>query len=76
MIGFLSSCHRFLDLFGGPKEARIDQKLSSDDVTNEKSEKVDFVHPSLAKSLLLRSYEGHDRAPMRAISEFYSDQKS
>ena len=73
MIGFLSSRHRFLDPFGGPKEARIDQKLSSDDVTNEKSEKVDFVHPSLAKSLLLGSCQAQNRASMRAINEFYSD---
>ena len=33
-----SSRHRFLDPFGGPKEAKIDQKSSSDDVKNEKSE--------------------------------------
>ena len=72
-MGFPSSRHRFLDPFGGPKEARIDQKLSSDDVTNEKSEKVDFVHPSLAKSLLLGSCQAQQRVPMITINEFYSD---
>ena len=70
-----SSRHRFLDPFGGPKEVKIDQKSSLEDVKNEESEKVDFLHPSLAKSLFLGSYGGQDRAPMRAMSEFYSDQK-
>ena len=42
MMGFPSSRHRFLDPFGGPKEAKIDQKSSSDDVKNDKSENVDF----------------------------------
>ena len=75
MRRLVSSRHRFLDAFGGPKEAKIDQTSSSDDVKNEKSENVDFVYPSHAKSILLGSYGGQDRAPMRAISEFYSDQK-
>ena len=41
-MDFASSRHRFLDPFGGPKEAKIDEKSSSDDVKNEKSENVDF----------------------------------
>ena len=69
----VSSRHRFLDSFGGPKGVNIDKKLSLDDDTNEESEQVDFLHPSLAKSLFLGCYEGQDRAPMRAMSEFYSD---
>ena len=42
MMRFASSRHRFLDHFGGPKEAEIDQKSSLDDVQNEKSENADF----------------------------------
>ena len=42
MMRLVSSCDRFLDPFGGPKEAKIDQKSSSDDVKNKKSENVDF----------------------------------
>ena len=71
-----SSRNSFLDPFGSPKEVKIDEKSNLDDDKNEESEKVDFVHPSLAKSLLLGPYGGQDRAPMRAINEFYSDQKS
>ena len=71
----LSSRNSFLDPFGGPKEVKIDQKSSLEDVKNEESEKVDFLHPSLAKSLLLGSYGGQDRGPKRAKSEFYSDSK-
>ena len=73
---FDSSRHRFLDLFGGPKEAKIVKKSSSDDVKNEESEKVDFLHPSHAKSLFLGSYGGRDRASISAMSEFHSDSKS
>ena len=72
---FLSSRNSFLDPFGGPKEVKIDQKSSLEDVKNEESEKVDFVHPSHAKSLFLGSYGGQDRAPMRTIDEFYIDSK-
>ena len=72
---FLSSRNSFLDPFGGPKEVKIDQKSSLEDVKNEESEKFDFLHPSHAKSLFLGSYGGQDRAPKRAISEFHSDQK-
>ena len=70
-----SSRNSFLGPFGGPKEAKIDQKSNLDDDTNEESEKVDFLHPSHQKSLFLGSYGSQDRAPKRAISEFYSDQK-
>ena len=42
MIRVLSSRNSFLESFGGSKEAKIDQKSSSDDVKNEKSENVDF----------------------------------
>ena len=41
MVRFPSSRNSFLDHFGGPKEAKIDQKSSSVDVKNEKSENVD-----------------------------------
>ena len=75
MTRFPSSRNSFLESFGGPKGVKINQKLSLDDDKNEESEKVDFLHPSLAKSLLLGSHGSQDRAPMRAINEFYSDQK-
>ena len=42
MMRFLSSRNSLLDAFGGPKEAKDDQKSSSDDIKNEKSENVDF----------------------------------
>ena len=70
-----SSRHRFLEPFGEPKGVKIDQKSSLDEDKNEESEKVDFVHPSHAKSLFLGPYGGQDRGPKRAISEFYSDSK-
>ena len=66
----------FRSLQGGPKEAKFVLKMSLDVVKTKKSENVDFVHPSLAKSLFVGSYEGQDRAPIRAISQFYGDQKS
>ena len=47
MMRFPSSRNSFLDHFGGPKEVKIDQTSSSDDVKNEKSENVDFVDPSI-----------------------------
>ena len=65
----LSSRHRFLEPFGGPKGVKINQKSNLDDDKNEESEKVDFLHPSLAKSLFLSSYGGQDRAPRGAIGE-------
>ena len=55
---FLSSRNSFLDPFGGPKEVKIQQKSNLDDNKNEESEKVDFLHPSLAKPLLVDPYEG------------------
>ena len=42
MMRPLSSIIRFLIDFGGPNEAKIDQKSSSDDVKSDKSENVDF----------------------------------
>ena len=42
MMRLVSSRNSFLDYFGGPKEVKIDQKTSSDDAKNEKSENVDF----------------------------------
>ena len=68
-----SSRNSFLDPFGSLKDAKIDQKSKLNDVKNEESEKFDFLHPSHAKSLFLGSYGGQDRAPKRAISQFYSD---
>ena len=52
----------------------MNQKSDSDVVEHEKRENLNFVYPSLAKSLFLSSYGGQDRGPMRAMSEFYSDQ--
>ena len=69
----LSSRNSFLDHFGGPKETKIDQKSSSDDVKNEKSENVDFVHPSHAKSMFLGPNRTQDGAQMRFKIDFYSD---
>ena len=40
---FPSSRNSFLDAFGGPKEVKIDQKSSWEDVKNEESEKVDTM---------------------------------
>ena len=42
MMRLVSSRNSFLAPFGGPKEAQIDEKSSSDDVKNDKSENVDF----------------------------------
>ena len=58
MMRFITSRNSFLDTFGVPKEAQLDQTSSSDDVKNEKSENVDFWYPSLAKSMFLGSNEG------------------
>ena len=67
----LSSSNSFWDHFGGPKEAKINQKSSSDDVRNEKSENVDFVHPSLAKSLFLDPNGAQDGAQMGSRINFF-----
>ena len=63
---FLSSRNSFLDPFGGPKEVKIDQKSSLEDIKNEESEKVDFSYPSLAKSLFLGCQDGQEGAPMKS----------
>ena len=68
-----SSIIRFLDPFGDPKEAQINQKSSSDDVKNDKSENVDFAYPSHAKSMFLGSNGGQDGGRMRSKIDFYSD---
>ena len=67
---FPSSHNSFLDHFGSPKEAKIDQKSSSDDVKNEKSENVDFVDPSHQKSMFLGPNGGQDGGQMSLKSIF------
>ena len=44
--------------------SRIGQKSIADVVNNEKSEIVDFLHPSLAKSLFLESEQSQNGASM------------
>ena len=73
MMAVRSSRHSFLEAIGGPKEAKIDQTSSSDDVKNEKSENVDFVDPSHQKSMFLGPNGGQDGAQMRSKIDFYSD---
>ena len=68
-----SSRNSFLDHFGGPKEAKINQTSSSDDVKNEKNENVDFVYPSHAKSMFLGPNGGQDGGQMRSKIDLYSD---
>ena len=68
----VSSRHRFLDPFGGPKEAKIDERSSSDDVKNDKSENVDFCYPSHAKSRFLGPNGGFAGAKMRSTIDFHS----
>ena len=70
MSRLASSRNSFLDPFGGSKNAKINHNLILDNDKQEESEKVDFVHPSHAKSLFFDPYGGQDRASMRAISEF------
>ena len=62
-----SSRNSFLDPFGAPKETQIDLKSSSDDIKNDKSENVDFVDPSLAKSMFLGSNGNQNGGQMRKI---------
>ena len=69
----LSSRNSFLDHVGGPKEAKIDKKSILDDVKNEKSENVDFVDPSHAKSMFLGPNGGENVGQMRSKIDFYSD---
>ena len=66
----LSSSNSFLDHFGDPKEVKFDQKSSSDDVKNEKSENFDFVYPSHAKSMFLGPNGGQDGGQMDLKSIF------
>ena len=73
MIRLGSSYHSFLAAFGGPQEAKISQKTILVAVKNEKNENADFVHPSLAKSLLLGSNGGRDGAPNWLRDDFLSD---
>ena len=75
MMRSLSSRNSFLDHFGGPKEAKIDQKSSSDDVKNEKRENVDFVYPSHQKSMFLGPNGGPVGAKMQFKLVFFSDWK-
>ena len=72
MMRFDSSRNSFLDPFGGSKEAKIDQTLSSDDVKNEKSENVDFCYPSHAKSRFLGPNGEFAGAKMRSRIDFHS----
>ena len=73
MMRLPSSRNSFLDHFGAPKEVKINQKTSSDDAKNEKSENVDFVGPSHQKSVFLGPNGGQDGAQMRITVDFYSD---
>ena len=47
----------FSTLRGGPLEAKINQNSILIVVKNKKNENVDFLYPSLAKSLFLGSHE-------------------
>ena len=70
MMRFLRSRNSLLDHFGGPKEAKIDQKSSSDDVKNEKSENVDCWYPSHQKSMSLGPNRRQDGTQMSLKSIF------
>ena len=70
-----SSRNSFLDHFGGPKEAKIDERSSSDDVKNDNSENVDFWYPSNEKSMFLGPNGAQDGGQMRSKIDFYSDWK-
>ena len=63
----------FRGLQGGPQEAKIEQKSLLVLVKTKKSENVDFVDPSLAKSLFLVPRGSQDGAPMRYRIDFCSD---
>ena len=56
-----------------PKEAKTDQKTSSDVVKNEKSESVDFLHPSVAKSVFLVPNGRQYGALLTPGNDFLSD---
>ena len=59
-------------LQGGLKEAKIGKKMILVVVKTKKSENVNFVHPSLAKSLFLGSQEGQDEWENPTRSDFLS----
>ena len=54
-------------------EAKIGQKSILVVVKTKKSENVDFVHPSLAKSLFLGSQEGQDEGKKWLRNDFLRD---
>ena len=56
-----------------PKEATMNKNSSSDCFENEKSEIIDFVHPSLAKSLFLSSHGNTYGASMTRGNVFYGN---
>ena len=58
---------------GGPQEAKIEQKSHLVFAGSKKSENVDFVDPSLAKSLFLAPRGGQDGAPIRYRIDFEID---
>ena len=70
IIRFLKTDHLFLECFGGPHDVKILAKSASHEGKNEKVTKVDFVHPSHAKSLFLASCEGCNGAPKKPVSGF------
>ena len=49
MMRVISSRNSFLDHFGGPKKAKIDQKSALEEVKNEKSENVDLLNTYTGK---------------------------
>ena len=59
--------------FGSPWEAKIDQKLILINVKSKKSEDVNFLHPTLAKSQFLGSNGGRDGGPKYTRNDFLSD---
>ena len=70
-----SKLDRFLVPKPTPKEARRNEKPSSDGFKNEKSEIVDFLYPSHAKSPFLNCNGSQDGASMTPKFDFYSDSK-
>ena len=63
----------FRGLQGRPQEAKIQQKSHVVFVKSTKTENVDFVDPSLAKSLFLDPRGSQDGAPMRQRIDFERD---
>ena len=58
-----SSYHPILTPLGGLQEAKIDEKSIMVVVKNKKSENVDFLHLSLAKSMFLEPNGSRDGGP-------------